>query len=66
MKEINFDKLSFEEAVEMLEKIVDELNEPTTTLDASLELFEKGTKLVKICKTKLNDAKIKITELEKD
>lgn len=65
MNDKEFEKLTFEQAIEMLEDVVDKLNQSSTSLDDALELFEKGTKLTSICKNKLNEAKIKITELEK-
>lgn len=65
MNDKEFEKLTFEQAIEMLEDVVNKLNQSSTSLDDALELFEKGTKLTSICKNKLNEAKIKITELEK-
>lgn len=66
IKNIDYDKLSYEEAVSLLEEIVEKLNESSTSLDDALALFEAGTKLTSICTKKLNDAKAKIIEIEKD
>ena len=59
-------KLSYEQAVERLEEIVSILEKNEVSLDEALKLFEEGTKLSRQCASMLNDAKQKITELEKD
>ncbi|MCR5208112.1 MAG: exodeoxyribonuclease VII small subunit [Eubacterium sp.] len=63
MSEIN---LTYEEAVERLNEIVESLEKNDVPLDKALELFEEGTRLTAFCTKKLNEAKQKITELEKD
>lgn len=63
MNEIN--NLSYEQAENRLEKIIDALNSNDTTLDESLKLVEEATKLTAYCMEKLEAAKAKITELEK-
>lgn len=65
MTENKINELTYEQAINRLEEIVSILNEPTTTLDDSLKLFEEGTKLTAICTQKLENAKAKIIELEK-
>lgn len=65
MTENEINELTYEQAINRLEEIVSILNEPTTTLDDSLKLFEEGTKLTAICTQKLENAKAKIIELEK-
>ena len=61
-KEIDINEnIKFEEAFEMLERITQELEKGDSTLEESIELFEKGTRLSDICYKKLNDAKQKIT-----
>lgn len=62
-KELN---LSYEEAINRLEEIVNILNSGESGLDESLALFEEGTKLTAFCTKKLNDAKQKIIEIEKE
>ncbi len=56
---------SFEEALSRLEEIVRLLESGESPLDKSLELFEEGVKLVKLCSTKLDEAEQKITILVK-
>ena len=58
--------ISYEEATARLEEIVSALEKNEVSLDEALKLFEEGTALVAFCSQKLNEAKIKITEIEKD
>lgn len=60
------DNLTYEKAVKRLEEIVDILEKNEISLDESLKIFEEGTKLVAFCSNKLNDAKQKIVEIEKE
>lgn len=48
------------------EEIVTLLEKNEATLDESMKLFEEGTKLAAICNKKLNDAKQKITIINKE
>ncbi len=59
-------ELTYESAAKRLEEIVTILEKNEVSLDKALELFEEGTKLTAFCSKKLNEAKQKITELEKD
>jgi len=54
---------NFEENLEELEQIVQKLEEGKLNLDDSLKEFEKGIKLYKNCKTKLQSAEKKISVL---
>ena len=58
--------LTYEAATKRLDEIVSLLEKNEVSLDEALALFEEGTKLTRFCTAKLNEAKIKITELEKD
>ena len=46
-------EVSFEDALERLEEIVDLLESGENPLEKSLELFEEGVRLVKLCNKKL-------------
>ena len=59
------DSMTFEKALERLEKIVRELEEGAAPLDESLSLFEEGVKLVKLCGERLDEAERRITILTK-
>jgi exodeoxyribonuclease VII small subunit len=56
-------KLSFEEAVARLDKIVRDLENGKAPLSDSLALFEEGIALVRRCTEELDAAEKKITEL---
>ena len=63
------EKLTYESAMEQLEKTVHLLEDGKLPLDQSLELFETGTKLAAFCNECLNTAEKKIerlTNLEAD
>ena len=55
---------SFEEALEKLEAIVEKLNDKEITLEKSVELYEEGLKLSKICSETLENAALKIEQVD--
>jgi exodeoxyribonuclease VII small subunit len=57
------DNATFEESLEELEALVDRLERGQLLLDESLELFERGMKLARICNRKLSKAERKIEML---
>ncbi|MBE6713962.1 MAG: exodeoxyribonuclease VII small subunit [Ruminococcaceae bacterium] len=57
------ENISFEDAIRRLEEIVHLLENGESSLDASLELFEEGVALVKVCNGKLDAAEQKVTML---
>jgi len=56
--------LSFEEALKKLEGIVESMESDELPLETLLARFEEGTRLAKICQSKLTEAELKIQELE--
>ena len=58
-------EMKFEEALKRLEKIVDDLEAGNLPLDESLEKYEEGIKLSKLCAKKLELAKKKVEILMK-
>ena len=60
---MEIEKLSFEDAIKELEKIVEYLEDDEIELEDSLEKFEMGVKLSSHCLSKLNEAEKKIEEL---
>lgn len=50
------EELSFEEAMSELEKVVAKLQKSELSLDESMQLFQHGTELSKLCKEKLDNA----------
>jgi|TARA_B110000263_G_scaffold52886_1_gene44328 exodeoxyribonuclease VII small subunit len=59
-------ELKFEKAMTRLENIVDELERGDLDIDKSLEIFEEGIKMSRLCTKKLNEAEAKIQKLTKD
>ena len=57
---------TFEQAMEELELIVDELESGDLTLDKSLERYERGVKAVRRCRQILDEAEKKLKVLLKD
>ena len=59
-------EIKFEKAMSRLEKIVEELENGDLDIDKSLEIFEEGIKMSRLCSKKLNEAEAKIEKLTKD
>jgi exodeoxyribonuclease VII small subunit len=59
-------ELKFEKAIQRLEKIVDDLEKGELDIDKSLEIFEEGIKMSRVCSKKLNEAESKIEKLTRD
>ena len=56
-------EIKFEKAIQRLEKIVDDLEKGELDIDKSLEIFEEGIKMSRICSRKLSEAEAKIEKL---
>ena len=56
----------FEEAMQRLENIVENLESGDLSLENSLKIFEEGMKLVSFCSKKLEEAEQKVTKLVKE
>ena len=57
---------TFESSLSELEQIVERLESGELSLDDSLELFEKGVKLARECRSRLQEAERRIEILMKD
>lgn len=55
-------KLTYEEAYNKLEIILEKLESKTTNLDESLSLYEEGIKIYKHCNKLLENAQLKISK----
>ena len=60
------ENVPFEEALKKLESIVEAMESEELPLETLLARFEEGTRLARICQTKLADAELKIQKLEKN
>lgn len=58
-------QLSFEEAIEKLEEITRQLEGGALSLDQSIEAYETGMQLKKLCQTMLERAEKKLEYLER-
>jgi len=58
-------KLSFEAALTRLEAIVDSMEQGEVPLAELLAKYEEGSKLLKVCESRLKDAELKIEKLKK-
>jgi len=56
----------FEEALKKLEGIVEAMEGGDLPLESLVARFEEGIRLVKMCQTKLEEAEVKIQQLEKN
>lgn len=65
MAEKKLPQLSFEDALNQLESIVDAMESGEVPLAELMARFEEGTKLLKLCETRLKDAELKIELLKK-
>jgi exodeoxyribonuclease VII small subunit len=59
----SIETLTFEEALEALERVTDELEKEDLSLDRALTIFEQGIILMRKCDSHLKNAQGKIKEL---
>lgn len=59
-------KLSFEEALEQLEEIVNKLEDGSINLEDSIEEYTRGVHLKNHCETKLKEATLKVEQITID
>lgn len=57
--------MPFEVALKTLESIVEAMEEGEMPLEVLMEKYGEGTKLVRNCQAKLEEAELKIKQLEK-
>ena len=58
------EEMSFEEALIKLEEAVDQLEQgEALTLDESLQVFEEGIRLTRLCREKLDAAELRVQQL---
>ncbi len=57
---------TYSDAKMRLEAIAKALEEQDITLEKSIELYEEGAKLVSLCYEKLNNAKLRFSQLTAD
>ena len=61
-----FDDMSFEQVLTLLDETVAALESGSLTLAQSMESYERGMKLARACNQKLSSAEIRITRISAD
>ena len=61
--EKDIEKLSFEEALAQLERIVTQLESGEAPLEKSIELYERGTALKAHCEARLKAAQLRVEKI---
>ncbi len=56
-------ELSFEDALKQLEKIVAELESGSAPLEKSLELYQRGAELKRLCEARLDAARLQVEKI---
>ena len=64
MSNTELEKLTFEEAMQELEKLVDSLDKGDVSLDQAIAAYDRGTQLKDYCQKKLHDAKMKVETIQ--
>ncbi|MEH7009889.1 exodeoxyribonuclease VII small subunit [Neobacillus niacini] len=59
----NEQKVSFEEAMNKLEQIVDKLEEGDVPLEAAIAFYKEGMELSKLCHDKLKSVEEQLTQI---
>ena len=57
-------KLTFEDALDQLETLVEAMEAGYTPLAEMLARFEEGNRLLKVCEARLKDAELKIEQIK--
>ena len=58
------EKLTFEEAMQELEKLVDSLDQGDVSLDDAIAAYDRGSQLKDYCQKKLHEAKMKVETIQ--
>ena len=64
MSNNDLEKLTFEDAMKELEKLVDSLDKGDVSLDEAISAYDRGSQLKDYCQKKLHDAKMKVETIQ--
>ena len=64
MSNTELEKLTFEEAMQELEKLVDSLDKGDVSLDEAIAAYDRGSQLKVYCEKKLQEAKMKVDTIQ--
>jgi len=56
----------YEDLISELKEIISRMEDNETTLEESINLYEKGTVLIKLCEKRLTEAEVRISQLSGD
>ena len=60
----SIEKMTFEDAMKELEKLVDSLDKGDVSLDEAISAYDRGAQLKDHCQKKLNEAKMKVETIQ--
>ena len=60
----DLEKLTFEDAMKELEKLVDSLDKGYVSLDEAIAAYDRGSQLKDYCQKKLHEAKMKVETIQ--
>ena len=60
----SLEKMSFEEAMKELERLVDSLDKGDVSLDEAIAAYDRGSQLKDHCQKKLDEAKMKVETIQ--
>ncbi|MCP8616814.1 exodeoxyribonuclease VII small subunit [Salirhabdus salicampi] len=66
MSEVKQENISFEEAIEKLEQIVEKLEESDVPLEKAIDYYQEGMKLSKYCNDKLSKVEKQMEQVLND
>ena len=58
------EKLTFEQAMKELEKLVDSLDQGDVSLDDAIAAYDRGSQIKDYCQKKLHEAKMKVETIQ--
>ena len=64
MSNTELEKLTFEQAMQELEKLVESLDKGNVSLDEAIAAYDRGSQLKDYCQQKLHDAKMKVETIQ--
>lgn len=60
------EELSFEQALQALEHVIQALESNQPSLDEAINFYERGQRLIQLCLQQLNQAELKLSQLSKE
>ena len=60
----SLEKMTFEEAIKELERLVDALEKGDVSLDEAIAAYDRGSQLKDYCEKKLQEAKMKVDTIQ--